>query len=210
MNARALGVGLLEALFPPPCGGCEDVGREPFCRICTEALLPAQPFEIEGAEAALACWAYGGPVARALRDLKYEGRWPLGRALGAQMQLMLPQLPTVDVIVPVPLAPAALVARGYNQARELARGISRPILPRALLRRPGATQVGLTRQERLMNLRDAFEPGPEAVKDRSVLLVDDVVTTGATAEAACKILAAAGANRVVVLAAAHTSSEPGT
>lgn len=207
MILRALAVGLVEAVFPPQCAACDDAGREPFCRICAEALEPAEPVEIEGAEAACALWTYGGPAADAIQALKYGGKWTLGRALGEVMATRLVDLPEVDLVVPVPVSKAGLVARGYNQARELSRGIPRPVRPRALVRRPGPTQVGLDRAARLANLRQAFSPGPEPVEGRRVLLVDDVITTGATAQAATFALLDAGAKAVIVLAATRAPSE---
>lgn len=193
----------LEVLFPPQCAGCPEVGREPFCRLCAEALVDAAPFEIPGAAAAAAAFAYGGPVAEAVQRLKYQGEWALGRALGEAMAARLPW--PVDVVVPVPLARDRLVARGYNQARELARGFARPAVVDALARAPGAPQVGLSRAARLDNVRAALSPGPgrERVRDRRVLLLDDVVTTGATAEAATAALTSAGARAVFVYALAY-------
>ncbi len=210
MMLKTLGVGLLQALFPPPCAACEEVGREPFCRICAEALLPAEPVHIEGAEAAAATWAYGGPAARAIHNLKYNGQWALGRSLGAGMAGHLDQLPPVDVVVPVPLSQPRLVMRGYNQARELARGLPLPIRARALVRTPGEPQVGLSRSERRANLEQVMGPGPQSVRGLRILLLDDVITTGATAEAACVALRAAGAKSVVVLAATYAAEDPGT
>lgn len=204
MILRTLGVGLLEAVFPPACAACPDVGREPFCRICAEALVPAEPVEVEGAEAAAAIWTYGGPVADAVRALKYEGRWALGRPLGAAMAEALAALPPVDVAVPVPLSRPRLVSRGYNQARELCRGLPLPVRARALVRRPAHEQVGLGRTARRANLARAMGPGPQSVAGARVLLVDDVITTGATAEAATAALLAVGAKAVVVLALAAT------
>lgn len=210
MKFKSLGVGLLQALFPPPCAACEEVGREPFCRLCTEALLPAMPVQIEGAEAAVAMWAYGGPAARAIQNLKYNGQWALGRSLGAGMAHQLDALPTMDVVAPVPLSKSRLVMRGYNQARELARGLPLPILPQALVRAPGQPQVGLSREERRANLEQVMGPGPQSVQGLRVLLVDDVITTGATAEAAIVALKAAGAMSVHVLAATYAEGDLGT
>jgi ComF family protein len=204
MILRTLGVGLLEAVFPPACAACPDVGREPFCRLCAEALEAAGPFTVEGAEAAAAAFSYGGPVAEAVQHLKYGGRWALGRGLGAALAPLLASLPPVELAVPVPLSRARLVARGYNQARELCRGLPLPVRPRALVRRHGQEQVGLGREARRANLLEAMGPGPQSVAGARVLLVDDVVTTGATAEAATAALRAAGAKAVVVLALAHT------
>lgn len=206
MIGRALATGLLEAVFPPQCAACDDAGREPFCRICAEALEPAPEVEIEGADAAWAAWVYGGPASQAVQALKYGGRWTFGRALGQAMAARMPDLASVDAVVPVPMSRPALVARGYNQARELCRGIDRPVCARALSRRPGPTQVGLERAARLKNLVEALELGPEAgrIEGRRVLLVDDVITTGATAQAACARLRDAGAARVWVLAATYT------
>ncbi len=197
--------GLLEAVFPPVCCACGTFGREPFCRICAEALLPASSFIIPRAEAACALVAYGGPAALAVQALKSGGRPGHGRSLGELMAPLLADLPSAEVVVPVPLARDRLVARGYNQARELARGLPMPARPRALMRRSGvARQVGLDRAARLENLAGVFSAGAQPVRGRRVLLVDDVVTTGATAEAATAALLDAGAAAVVVLAFART------
>lgn len=209
MILRALGAGLLEASLPPMCAACDDAGREPFCRICAEALLPGGPVDVPGAVAAHARWLYGGPAAEAIQALKYGGQWSLGRPLGAAMAEALPSLPPVDVVVPVPVGRDRLVDRGFNQARELARGIPRPVRARALVRRAGPSQVGLDRAARLANLERAICAGPEPVKGARVLLVDDVITTGATAEAAIRALLGAGAAHVVVLAATHAELEGG-
>jgi len=206
----SLARGLLEAVFPPVCAACRAVGREPFCRVCAEALAPAGPLSIPGAEAARALLEYGGPAAAAVQSLKYGGHPEHGRSLGGALAALLVELPAVEVAVPVPTTRARLVERGYNQARELIRGLPLPAAPRALVRVDrGETQVGLGRAARLANLEGAFAAGPERVAGKRVLLVDDVVTTGATAEAATAALLAAGATAVVVLALARAERAGG-
>lgn len=202
--AGELGRGLLEVLFPPVCAACGALGQEPFCPLCFEATEPAPPFAIAGAAAARAIFAYGGPVALAVRALKYEGHPEHGRALGEVMRRGLSELGTLEVAVPMPLARARLLHRRYNQARELARGLGLPVEAGALCRLDDTPQVGQGRAARLASPSAAFVPGARSVRGRSVLLVDDVVTTGATAIAATRALLEAGAGRVAVLALART------
>jgi ComF family protein len=106
--------------------------------------------------------------------------------------------------VPVPLSRRRRIERGYDQAALLARGLSRaaglPLLAGALRRlRDAPPQVGLTRSERCANAAGAFAAGP-AVRGRAVALVDDVITTGATADACARALREAGATRVCAVA----------
>jgi ComF family protein len=201
----AIARGLLTSIFPPVCAACGRAGREPFCRFCEETIEPAPGLQIEGADAARALWSYAGPIVSAIRALKYEGRSDLGRSLGLALRPKLAELAPIDCVVPVPLSRARLASRGYNQARELARGLDLGVKPFALVRKTeGRDQVGLDKRARLENLKGAFIAGKQAVKGLRVLLLDDVVTTGATASAASKALRDAGARQVVVLALAHT------
>ncbi|NMC49361.1 MAG: ComF family protein [Desulfovibrio sp.] len=113
-----------------------------------------------------------------------------------------------DLLVPVPLHPSRLAWRGFNQSLELARLLSRrlgrPIDARALVRirdtRPQSTLSGPERQE---NIRGAFKADPSRVSGRVALLADDVMTTGATVEAASRALLEAGAVRVDVVVLAR-------
>jgi ComF family protein len=112
-------------------------------------------------------------------------------------------------VVPVPLHPARLAERGFNQAELLAAACAPrwrlPVLGRALVRvRPTRPQTDLDAEARRVNVRDAFRaPRPAGVRDRRLLLVDDVLTTGATAAAAARALRAAGARAVGVLTLAR-------
>jgi ComF family protein len=113
-----------------------------------------------------------------------------------------------DAILPIPLHRARLARRGYNQALELARPIASllglAVLPRALVRtRDTAPQTELDADARRRNLRGAFTAEADAIAGRRVLLVDDVVTTGATVREAAATLIRAGAASVAVAAAAR-------
>jgi ComF family protein len=110
-----------------------------------------------------------------------------------------------NVVVPVPLHPTKLREREFNQAARLgghlARALGVPLAEKALRRvRPTRTQTLLTRQQRAENMRRAFGPGrgADAVRGRGVVLVDDVLTTGATTNACAEILRKAGAADVCV------------
>lgn len=198
--------GFVTAMFPPVCAACARIGTEPFCSTCAAGLDPVPPFQVDGASASVALHAYGGPMADAIRALKYRGRIELGATLGRALAALLPAAGPVDVVVPVPLSPSRLRSRGFNQAVELARALPLPIRHRALVRREEALdQVGLGKEARVANLAGAFLPGPQRVDGLRVLLVDDVITTGATARAAVLALRARGARRVAVLAAARTA-----
>jgi ComF family protein len=203
----------LERIGPPMCARC---GR-PFPRLDVAAVAPAQrcgdcrrrPPAFTAARAAA---RYGDTVREALHAFKFDRR----RALAAPLGDLLAEIPLgalatggIDVVVPVPLHPSRERERGFNQAALLARRAARvwglPLAADALGRAvPTATQTALAGRERQDNVRGAFTVRrPEAVAGRRVGLVDDVLTTGATAGECARCLHDAGAAAVVVLTVAR-------
>jgi ComF family protein len=195
----------LAAMSPPP---------PPLCPRCGVPLRPDRPCPACAAHppafaaaraAALYLPAADGlnPLAGAVHKLKYGQRRPVANVL---VVLLAARYPFADdaLLVPVPLHPARLRMRGFNQAHLLARGLAHhrglSLAPRALRRRRMTRQQpGLSAAERRRNLAGAFTVRqPSLVAGRSVVLVDDVLTTGATADACAHALQAAGAARVDV------------
>jgi len=184
---------LFVCLAPPRCPGCDQrlSPSEPagFCVVCAPL--------IEEARFGSACFEYGGPLAEAVRALKYLGRWRVAEYLGG---LMVPRAlrlyrGRVDAVVPIPLHRKRLRTRGYNQAELLARPVARMLrvpVRRGLLERvkAGRPQVGVGRSERALALRGAFAATESGWPPR-VLILDDVRTTGATLDAATAAIKAA-------------------
>jgi len=144
---------------------------------------------------------YQEPTSSLIHRFKYEGCFALA---GPLAQSLIAAWPTweqpPDLIIPIPLHPRRKRRRGYNQsellAAPLARVLGLPLTPRGLQRvRHTAPQVGLGPEERHDNVRGAFA-ATDAVHGRRVLLIDDVLTTGATMRAAAEALLAAGAASV--------------
>jgi ComF family protein len=152
-----------------------------------------------------------------LHLLKYEQVRPAAGILGGMLAAAIRQIEFADVpvlMLPVPLYKGKLRQRGYNQAELIARAAlknpgltGRFELNASLLRRVRETrsQTGLTRHQRRENLRGAFElTDSDAVRNREVLLVDDVFTTGTTASECARISRRAGASNVYVATVART------
>lgn len=209
---------LLSLLFPPVCLGCGVLLRReasptlPLCRGCAREHVPLPPAAIVQGDI-WAVHAYGGPLLRALGRLKFHGQPAWAGPLGAVLSTSPVLRHGWDALVPVPLHPARLRGRGYNQAALLCRfargwlpSPRPPLRPRWLARlRATAPQHRLPAAERHENLRGAFSvPRPALVRGQRVLLVDDVTTTGATLAAAREALMAAGAAEVGALALLRT------
>lgn len=216
---RRLGRALLDVVYPPLCIGCDD--RLPpdtpalfLCAECLRALPRAEPgvllsrlADLPGGTAAFghaaALWLFddGGTLQRLQHALKYGNRPTLGVRLGRLVGEAWREhgRQTPDLIVPVPLHRRRRLERGYNQSERLAAGLAdvldRPVDAEGLARpRPTRSQTSLSKPARWRNVERAFAvPDPEAVAGHRVLLVDDVLTTGATAVAAAHLLRTAGA-----------------
>lgn len=158
---------------------------------------------------------YAAPVDQLVLALKFGGQLPVAPLFGQLLADALRQLPRQawpELLTPVPLGRRRLAERGFNQALEIARPLSRrlglPLAPRLLARaRETAPQSLLTPGERRANLRHAFslpQAGLEQVRGRHVGVVDDVLTTGATLEEIAATLKRCGAVRVTCLAFART------
>ncbi len=225
--ARAAVRAVLDLVYPPRCAACgEPVDEEPFCAVCAGAVDAVPPGCARcgapgpdspcGAcratppafDAVKAGGLLGGPLAEAIHAMKYANRPALARPLGTWLAART-ALPPSAVVVSIPLARRRRVERGYDQAALLADALARASRAqgrrlRAALRRVRETppQVGRTREERVRNVADAFEASA-AVSGRDVVLVDDVVTTGATADSAASALRRAGARSIVVVALAR-------
>ena len=223
---------LIDVAYPPRCAACRellDATERPvplfsFCVACAASVERHQvgcvtcglAGEASGCEACNreapafasihAVWTYGGSIADVLHRYKYQDRPEFAGPLAEAMSKLT--LPVPDLVVPVPLHPERRRERTYDQALYLAQALARvrgwPV-DRALARvRSTERQVGQQRSERLVNLTGAFSVSePALVRGRSVLLVDDVVTTTATARECARVLVEAGATRVDVVAVAR-------
>ncbi len=182
-----------------PCCGRVFASREGGDRLCGDCTTDPPPFTRARAAA-----LYDGPVAAAITRFKFGRQM----ALLPVMQSWLQRPPCrdlaaeADLLVPVPLHPRRLQARGFNQALLLAQAF--PMLPlarEALVRlRHTRPQVGLNPRERRDNVQGAFAvPDQTLVKGKNILLVDDLLTTGATVQECARVLKKAGALRVELL-----------
>ncbi len=160
-------------------------------------------------------WRFAFPVDALITRFKHQARWPYGRLLGERLAHHLEHafaegLPRPDLLLPVPLARRRLRQRGFNQAQMLADWLSRPLgiatdarVLERVLDTPAQQQLDAATRRR--NLRQAFAIATAAdIKGRHLALVDDVLTTGATAEALARLLKRAGAERVDVYCLART------
>lgn len=214
---------LLQALWPTRCLACGERGHgaRDLCLACADALpwnrIACPGCALPLSTPALACGRclrrtspldtihaacmYARPLDRLLPRFKFHGDLAAGRLLAQLMADTCASLPQPHAVVPVPLHRARLRSRGYDQALELAKPLARalglPLHGNTLLRlRPTAPQSELSAPARRRNVRDAFVARDGATLPVHVVLIDDVMTTGATLHAAAKALRRAGVQRV--------------
>jgi ComF family protein len=211
---QALLTEILDLWAPVGCAACNS----PYptfppmvpvmCTLCAHGLEPAS----EPPPGVLVPLAYGGPLARAIHRAKWSDTPATARALGTLLAHQLAgQIPAADVVIPVPLHGRRLAVRGFNQAVEMARSLGPPLaLNTVLRRRDTPSQRGLGRNERLANVHNAFVPiRSDALTGLRVLIVDDVVTTGATLTEVASAARSAGAVQVTCVALARAALESG-
>ena len=221
----------LDILFPPRCAGCEKWGgricndclstigviSKPICLRCGHPIPPKVQNCCSKCESSnifydnIRSWAYfNGVLQKAIHKLKYRRDLGLGESLSIPMiTLLQEQTWIIDLIIPVPLDPERMKERGYNQAALLAKPISRStgiLFDGKILYRIKKTrsQVGLTIIERKKNVKGAFEANSSNLCGKSILLIDDVVTTGSTLNSCANALKKAGARNIYGLTPARS------
>lgn len=213
-RSRLKVIGLvLDLLYPPRCGGC-DRRDTLFCDDCRTQVLPLTegPHAVRGVRSLVSAGEFRGPLRVAIHKFKYDS----DRRLSQPLALLLHDALRGSIawaslsaspphLVPVPLHPAREKARGYNQclllASDLAAATGWPLDQSLKRTRETESQVGLDMEKRRENVRDAFEWQGE-VAPHSVLLIDDVCTTGSTLSECALALTEAGTERVYVVTVA--------
>lgn len=224
----------LDWLFPPVCGGCGNDGTrwciecqkrvqvlsDPVCDVCglpqARSGLCNRCRQGQSLFKQLRSWVvFENSAQNALHRLKYRRDIGLGEALSDQMSGFVKQLSwPVDMLVPIPLGKQRIKERGYNQvamvAMPLAMKLGLNYEPGALVRaRETRSQVGLSVGERQENVMGVFEADGAKVSGKTVLLMDDVSTTGATLSSAAEALYASNARDVYAVTVARALPQHG-
>ena len=209
-----------EIIYPNHCQLCNDglLGAEVYvCSACAYDLPYIEQNSPEQSKLShlfsgrvevvkiysLLNYQKGKRVTELLHQIKYHGKQKMGEYFG---EILVAQMndKTIDVIVPVPLHVRRMRQRGYNQSTCIARGIGRltgiPVAAKALKRKSWSqSQTKFSKYDRWENVRSIFEVrSPEKLKGKHILIVDDVLTTGATVEACMRELLAVEGVRVSV------------
>ena len=219
MKLKALANALAEALYPPSCPFCGQTLEQTVscCNHC-RSLITLRPTRLEiplAQNKLLSCSAfylYEGAVKEAIHRMKFYDCKMIGTQLGnllAELPEVQTLLSTVDCITPVPISKKRRLERGYNQSQVLAEALSdRSGCPCLLLlekHKHTVPQSGLERQDRLQNVQGAYRPAKNSsVAGKRILLIDDVVTTGATMASCADALYAGGAELVVGMAISYS------
>lgn len=187
---------ILPSLFCPACKNFLEEGNL-FCRVCTER---------KNLCAVRSLGVFDSYYQKVIHGFKYQQKMTLGQRLGKRLGEKLIDDKLVsrfDCIIPVPLHPARKRERGFNQSQILAQELSEathiPALKKVLKRtRNTKDQTKLTPEERIQNVKGAFDlKDPETVKGKRIILVDDVITTGATLGECARVLSEAGAKQIM-------------
>lgn len=203
------------------CDGCrQDLPRLPSCH-CPVCAVPTTTPDVCGRclrdrpayDKVIAACQYAFPMDALIRRLKFHGALPLAHTLGRALWTATQSRPRPDLLLPVPLAAARLRQRGFNQAAEIARALARAGGLRLHLDlceriRDTPEQSGLSLAARGDNLRAAFRCGGR-MGGAAVVVVDDVMTSGATLNALAHTLKTAGARRVEAWVVARTGARTG-
>jgi competence protein ComFC len=225
--------GIIDLLYPPTCALCGNISSKDICAKCWSDFIPvggrvcatcgnpavggepcpfclAMEFHFDKA---FSFFAYEEPLRDAILDFKYHLGERKGRALTGLFADEFIASPVskkkFDIIVPVPLTGQKLRRRSYNQSEIFAYGIadaiSIPVVPYALLKRKETpSQTGFDLAQRVENVSDSFMvPDQSIVEGKRVLLVDDIITTGATMNECAKVLKESGAREVVAISLAR-------
>lgn len=201
----------LPFIHSPRCTLCSNPAEDESS-ICDECRLHGHEYD-----QALAVFEYSITMRELIHRYKYGREFSLSRTFGYFMAELLNEYSwEADMIIPVPLHKNRQKERGFNQAALLGEYLSQrsgiPCEQELLIRSVDTkTQTGFNRYSRVVNLKNAFtisKTDEVRIKDRNILLVDDVHTTGATADSCSKVLHQAGANKVYVLTIAAVVSNP--
>ncbi|SCY78225.1 comF family protein [Nitrosospira sp. Nl5] len=190
------------------CTPCRDSLPHPPLHCCAVCGLPASESRICGAclanppafDQTVAALRYAFPVDALVHSLKYQANLPMALVLADLLLARIDGIACPDFIVPMPLHPAKLRERGFNQALEIARNVSKksgiPLLPAICERiRDTPSQTGLPWKERAKNIQNAFTCETDLTGKR-IAILDDVMTTGATLNELAKVLRKGGATYV--------------
>lgn len=212
---------MTDSLEPELSGVCRTCAEMvwtslPFvCRVCGVRVHPSQEIcpdcrtTFHYFDKARAAGSYDGPLKSAIIRMKYYGQRWLSSPLACLMTRPVQTLGPVDALVPIPLSQTSLALRGFNQAYDLARSLGKrlriPVLD-ILERSPGSQrQASLARLNRLENLRGTMRVKSQwEINRATILLVDDVMTTGSTADEAARTLKESGARTVMCVTLART------